>query len=53
MAPFVSSAQRAFFYTKAKKDPVWKERAERWQKETGKKKLPKHIKTKKNVTKRK
>ena len=45
--PYKSTSQRAFFYQKAKTDPVWKERADRWQKETGKKRLPKHVKPKK------
>jgi hypothetical protein len=39
--PFQSEAQRRFMYAAEKRGEVKPGTAERWQKETGKKKLPK------------
>lgn len=43
--PFASKAQRRFFYAAEARGQMPKGTAARWQKETGKKKLPEHKKT--------
>jgi hypothetical protein len=42
--PYKSQAQRALFYAKEARGELPKGTAERWQEETGKRKLPEYVK---------
>jgi hypothetical protein len=47
--PFKSQAQRKKFYAMAERGEISKDKVAEWEKETGKKKLPKKAKKKKGV----
>ena len=44
--PFQSQAQRKKFYAMASKGEISKETVDKWEKETGKKKLPRYARLK-------
>jgi len=48
--PFKSEAQRKKFYLMAEKGEIPKETVKEWQKETGKKKLPRYARLKKHMS---
>lgn len=46
MSPFVSQAQRRKFYALRKQGKISQATLDEWESETGKKKLPEHVKPK-------
>lgn len=53
MSPFKSESQRKKFYAMAKRGEISKKTLEKWEKETGKKKLPQRVKKSKKRKKTK